>query len=76
MNLRKRCCTRQVVMMVLHQKLFMFLGRSKCMDKLRILSLFVSPILLLQDSIRRKHSRKSFVNLISIPLVLSHKTST
>jgi hypothetical protein len=44
----------------------MFLNLCQCVDKLRILSVFISPILLLQDSIRRKHGRKSFVNIISI----------
>jgi hypothetical protein len=44
----------------------MFLGLNQCVDKLRILSEFSSPILLLQYSIRQKHGRKSFLNLISI----------
>jgi hypothetical protein len=40
---------------------------SQCVDKLRILSEFISLVLLLQVSIHRKHGRKSFLNLISIP---------
>jgi hypothetical protein len=46
--------------------LFMFFSLSQCVNKLRILSVFISPILLLQYSICKKHGRKSFLNLISI----------
>jgi hypothetical protein len=66
MNLRKGCCTNRVLMMVLHQKFIMFFSLSQCVDKLRIPSVFISPILLLQYSIHKKHGRKSFLNLIII----------
>ena len=57
-NLRQRRRTNRALMMILHKKFIMFFCLRQCMNKLRINLKTFSPILLLQYSIRWKHSRE------------------
>ena len=58
--LMQRCRTNRALMMILQKKFIMFFCLSQCMNKLVIMS----PVLLLQYSIRRKHSGECFLYLI------------
>ena len=65
-NLRQRRRTNKALMMILQKKFIMFFYLSQCMNKLGIKLAIMSPVLLLQYSIRRKHGRECFLYLVCI----------
>jgi hypothetical protein len=65
-NLRQRRRTNRALMMILQKKFIMFFCLSQCMNKLGIKLVIMSPVLLLQYSIRRKHSRECFLYLVCV----------
>jgi hypothetical protein len=68
-NLRQRRRTNRankVLMMILQKKFIMFFCMSQCMNKLGIKLVIMSPVLLLQYSIRWKHSREYFLYLVCV----------
>jgi uncharacterized membrane protein len=64
--LRQRLWTNRGLMMIFQEKFIMFLCLGNCFNKLWIVLVFFSPVLLLQYSISRKHGRECFLYLVYI----------
>ena len=75
-NLRQRRWTNRVLMMIHHKNFIMFFCLRQYMNSLGIKLVIVSAVLLLQYSIRQKHSKQCFSLSYRHPLANSHKTST
>jgi hypothetical protein len=66
LNLRQSRRTNKALMMILQKKFIIFFCLSQCMNKLGIKLLIMSPVLLLQYFIRRKHITECFLYLVCI----------